>query len=243
MLSYSCMATAHIKANKEDIAPVVLFFGDPIRSRNAAMKYLHDYKIINNVRCAFGYTGYTKNNKRITIMTHGMGQPSLGIYAYELIKFYDVKVIVRAGTCGGYQPELNLLDLVIASEVITDSNWPKLHGLDNDTVLTADEDIIDIAKKAADEIGVIHHEGRIITSDVFYDQDPNEWKKYQKQGVLSVEMETFALYQLAREHGVKALSIVSVSDSFVHHQEMTHEQRSQLTKMVQIGIAILEKYA
>lgn len=237
------MATAHIKANREDIAPVVLFFGDPIRSRNAAMKYLHDYKIINNVRCAFGYTGYTENNKRITIMTHGMGQPSLGIYAYELIKFYDVKVIVRAGTCGAYQPELNLLDLVLASEVITDSNWPKLHGLDNDTVLTADEDIVEAAKKAADGVGVVHHEGRILTSDVFYDQDPNAWRKYYKQGVLGVEMETFALYQLAREHNVKALSIVSISDSFHHHEELTHERRSQLTKMVQIGIAILEKYA
>lgn len=236
------MPTAHIQAAKEDVAPVVLFFGDPIRSRNAATRYLHDVKEINTVRCAYGYTGYTDNNKRITIMTHGMGQPSLGIYAYELIKFYDVKVIVRAGTCGGYQPELNLLDLVIASEVITDSNWPKLHGLDNDVILKADEDIVNIAKEAADELGVNHHEGRIITSDVFYDQDPNEWKKYQKQGVLSVEMETFALYQLAMEHHVKAISIVSVSDSFVHHQEMTHEQRSQLTKMVQVGIKILEKY-
>lgn len=237
------MATAHIESLKEDVAPVVLFFGDPKRSKNAADKYLHDVKQINTVRCAYGYTGYTANNKRITIMTHGMGQPSLGIYAYELIKFYDVKVIVRAGTCGAYQPELNLFDLVIASEVVTDSNWPKLHGLDNDVVLKADDDIVEIAKKEADKIGVIHHEGKIITSDVFYDQDPNAWKEYQKQGILSVEMETFALYQLAQEHGVKALSIVSVSDSFVHHQETTHEQRSQMTKMVQIGISILEKYA
>ena len=237
------MATAHIQANKEDVAPVVLFFGDPIRARNAARKYLHDVKQINEVRCAFGYTGYTENNKRITIMTHGMGQPSLGIYAYELIKFYDVRVIVRAGTCGAYQPELQLADLIIASEAITDSNWPKLHGLPNDVVLKADKDLVENAKEAATIKGVVHSTGRIITSDVFYDQNPEEWKKYYKQGVLGVEMETFALYQLAQEFGIKALSIVSVSDSYHHHEEMPPNKRSQLTKMVQIGIAILEKYA
>lgn len=237
------MATAHIQANREDIAPVVLFFGDPNRSRNAANKYLHDVKEINTVRCAYGYTGYTANNKRITIMTHGMGQPSLGIYAYELIKFFGVRVIVRAGTCGGYQKELQLTDLIIAEEAITDSNWPKLHGLNNDTVLTADPDLVRNAEEAAFKIGVHYHKGKILTSDVFYDQDPNSWKEYASQGVLGVEMETFALYQLAKEHGVKALSIVSVSDSFLHHEELSPEKRSQLTKMVQVGISILEKYA
>ena len=237
------MATAHIQANKEDVAPVVLFFGDPIRARNAARKHLHDVKQINEVRCAFGYTGYTVNNKRITIMTHGMGQPSLGIYAYELIKFYDVRVIVRAGTCGAYQPELQLADLIIASEAITDSNWPKLHGLPNDIALKADKELVEKAKEAAMINGVVHYEGKILTSDVFYDKDPEEWKKYYKQGILGVEMETFALYELAQEFGIKALSIVSVSDSFHFHQEMPPKKRSQLSKMVQIAISILEKFA
>ena len=237
------MATPHIQANKEDIAPVVLFFGDPNRSRNAARKYLHDVKEINSIRCAYGYTGYTANNKRITIMTHGMGQPSLGIYAYELIKFFDVKVIVRAGTCGAYQPFLNLTDLIIASEATTDSNWPMLHGLPNDIVMSADPELIKYANEAAFELGVRHYEGKILTSDVFYDQDPNTWKKYSEKGVLGVEMETYALYQLAKEHGVKALSIVSVSDSYFHHEEMPPNVRSHLAKMVQIGIRILEKFA
>ena len=237
------MATPHIQANRDDIAPVVLFFGDPKRSKNAAEKYLHDVREINSIRCAYGYTGYTKNNKRITIMTHGMGQPSLGIYAYELIKFYDVRVIVRAGTCGAYQPYLNLTDLIIASEAITDSNWPKLHGLDNDIVLKADEEMIGYAKDAANQLGVRYHEGRIITSDVFYDQNPDEWKKYSAQGILGVEMETFALYQIAQEHGIKALSIISVSDSYFQHEEMPPNLRSHLTKMVEVGIDILEKYA
>ena len=237
------MATPHIQANRDDIAPVVLFFGDPKRSKNAAEKYLHDVREINSIRCAYGYTGYTKNNKRITIMTHGMGQPSLGIYAYELIKFYDVRVIVRAGTCGAYQPYLNLTDLIIAEEAITDSNWPKLHGLDNDIILKADEEMVEYAKNAANQLGVRHHEGRIITSDVFYDQNPDEWKKYSSQGILGVEMETFALYQIAQEHGIKALSIISVSDSYFQHEEMPPNLRSHLTKMVEVGIDILEKYA
>lgn len=237
------MATAHIQANREDVAPVVLFFGDPIRARNAARKYLHDVKQINEVRCAFGYTGYTQNNKRITIMTHGMGQPSLGIYAYELIKFYNVRVIVRAGTCGAYQQFLGLTDLIIAKEATTDSNWPMLHGLDNNTVLSADPELVEYAKEAAFELGVRHYEGKILTSDVFYDQDPEGWKKFSEQGILGVEMETYALYQLAQEHGIKALSIISVSDSYFYHEEMPPSLRSHLTKMVEIGIEILEKFA
>ena len=237
------MPTPHIEARKEDIAPLVLFFGDPKRSKNAAEKYLHDVKCINTVRGALGYTGYTDNNVRITIMTHGMGQPSVGIYAYELMKFYDCKVFVRAGTCGGYQPELQLSDLIIASEVITDSNWPRLHDLPDDAVLKAPNDMVEIAKKEADKLGVKHHEGKIITSDVFYDKNINAWQKYYKDGLLGVEMETFALYELAQEFSIKALSIVSVTDNYHNDEIMTHELRSHLTKMVEIGIRILEKYA
>ena len=132
------MATPHIEARKEDIAPVVLFLGDPIRAKNAAERFLHDVKQVNSVRCAYGYTGYTKNNKRITIFTHGMGIPSMAIYAHELINFYDVKVIVRAGTCGAWQPGINLLDLLIAEDAITNSNWPVLHGLPNDVIIKGD---------------------------------------------------------------------------------------------------------
>ena len=237
------MATPHIEANKEDIAPVVLFLGDPIRAKNAAERFLHDYKQVNSVRCAYGYTGYTKNNKRITIFTHGMGIPSMAIYAHELINFYGVKVIVRAGTCGAWQPGIKLLDLLIAEDAITNSNWPTLHGLPNDIIIKGDPGMLEYAKEAADEIGVNHFEGRIYTSDVFYGQKSLGLEKYSKQGVLGVEMETFGLYQIAQEFGIKALSILTVSDSLVYKEELTSEQRSKMRRMIEIGISILEKYA
>ena len=237
------MPTPHIQASKEDVAPYVLFFGDPLRSKNAAEKFLHDYKMINSIRGALGYTGYTSNNVRISIMTHGMGQPSLGIYAYELINYYDVKVIIRAGTCGAYQKDLNLGDIIFAKEVITDSNWPSLHNLDNSTVMKADNNLLSIGEKQVQKLNIPYQIGTILTSDVFYDNNKDAWKKYYQQGILGVEMETYALYQLASQFNIKALSIVSVSDSYHNHQEMTPEIRSKLHNMVTLAITILEEIA
>ncbi|MBO4286391.1 MAG: purine-nucleoside phosphorylase, partial [Bacilli bacterium] len=157
--------------------------------------------------------------------------------------FYGVKVIVRAGTCGAWQPNIKLFDLLIAEDAITNSSWARLHGLDDEAALRGDPEMLEYAKQAADEIGVNHFEGRIYTSDVFYGQKSLGTEKYCKQGVLGVEMETFALYQLAHEHHIKALSILTVSDSLFYKEELTSDQRSKMRKMVEIGISILEKYA
>ena len=117
------MGTPHINAEKGDFSNVVLIAGDPNRAKWIAETYLHDVKQVNAVRGALGYTGLTKNNKRISVMTSGMGQPSIGIYSYELYSYFDVDIIIRIGTCGVYQPNINLFDVLIAATASTDSNW------------------------------------------------------------------------------------------------------------------------
>ena len=126
------MATPHINAEKGDFAKVVLMPGDPIRAKWIAETYLHDYKEVTNVRGILGYTGLTKNNKRISVMASGMGMPSIGIYSTELYTGYDVEIIIRVGTCGTYQPNIELKDVLICSGACTDSNWMsqfKLNGV------------------------------------------------------------------------------------------------------------------
>ena len=117
------MGTPHINANKGDFAKVVLMPGDPLRAKWIAETYLHDVKLVTNVRNILGYTGLTKNGKRISVMASGMGMPSIGIYSYELYTHYDVDVIIRVGTCGSYQPQVKLFDVVLGATATTDSNW------------------------------------------------------------------------------------------------------------------------
>ena len=117
------MGTPHINAKRGDFANVVLMPGDPVRARLIAEKYLQDFVVVSDVRGIRGYTGYTKEGKRVSVMASGMGQPSIGIYSYELFKFYDVDIIIRVGSCGGYLQEVKVLDVIIASAASTNSNW------------------------------------------------------------------------------------------------------------------------
>ncbi len=232
----------HIEANKEDIAKVVIMPGDPLRAKNIAENYLHNVKQVNSIRNMLAYTGYTTNNVRITVMGSGMGQPSIGIYCYELYNEYDVELIIRVGTCGIYDENINLGDLVIVDKVCTDSAWPKLFDQDPDKPLKTESSLIELASSLAKQKQLNYHIGEILTSDVFYDLNINKWRRYADKKVLGVEMESYALYCSAKIYHKKALTILTATDHFVTKEKMNRDLRSQLSKMPILAIAIAEQF-
>lgn len=238
------MGTAHNNAKKGDFANVVLMPGDPKRAELIVKKYLVDYKIVTDVRGIQGYTGYTRNGKKVSVMASGMGLPSIGIYSYELYSLYDVDIIIRVGSCGGYQENVKLLDLIICSAASTNSNWAKQYNLQGTWSANADFDLLISASKACEKLGYPYHGGNVLSSDTFYNSDPEAWKKWAEMGVLAVEMESYALYANAARLNKKALCILTVSDSLVYEQYLTPEQRERdCMRMVDVAIEVAEEYA
>jgi len=239
------MPTPHIGANKGDFAKVVLMPGDPKRAEFMAKTYLKDPVLVTDVRGILGYTGLTKNGKRISIMASGMGIPSIGIYSTELFQEFGVETIIRVGTCGCYQPNIDLNDIIISMGSCTDSNWMSQYRLNGCTYSAiADFEAVEEAVKQARAFNKPFHVGNTLAADVFYDHDPEVWKKWAGLGVLAVEMESYSLYQVAAENRKRALCILTVSDNFVKHGQLTIEQRQTgLTDMIEIGIATAEKFA
>lgn len=237
------MGTPHINAKEGDFAKIVLMPGDSYRARWIAENFLKDAKLVTDVRGIFGYTGYTKNGKRISVMASGMGIPSIGIYSHELFTQYGVETIVRIGTCGAYQPNIHLRDIIIAQGACTDSNWMAQYGLNGGkysaiSTFKVLRDAVDIAEKQ----GLTYHVGNVFSSDVFYDVTPDAGEKWAKLGVLAVEMETYSLFSNAAYLGKQALAILTVSDA--KGEGMTVEQRQEgLSDMVNLAIALAEKYA
>lgn len=239
------MGTPHINAEKGDFSNVVLIAGDPLRTKWIAENYLHDVKQVNTVRGALGYTGYTKNNIKISVMSSGMGQPSIGIYSYELFTYYDVDIVIRIGTCGVYQEKINLFDVLVATAASTDSNWASQYKLNGVYSANADFDLAASAVEVYRKNNVPVFAGNVLSADVFYDDDPDTWKSWAKMGVLGVEMESYALYCNAARLGKKALCLLTATDHFVNKgQSATTEQRSYgLARMIEGAIEVAEKYA
>lgn len=237
------MPTPHNEAKKGEIAKVVLMPGDPNRAKWIADNFLHDVKLVNQVRGQLCFTGLTKNNKRISVMSHGMGNPSIGIYSYELYTEYDVDVIIRIGTCGSYQEFVNFFDVIIGTEAVTDSNYAAQLGHDCTYVPHASEELVATAREVLKEKKYPFHEGKVFAADVFYDFQKDTWKKYAKMGVLAVEMESFALYVNAEYLGKKAMTMLTVTDHFIKEGRLTPEQRQTgLVNMVDSAILVAEKY-
>ena len=238
------MPTPHINANQDDFANVVLMPGDPLRAKYIVENFLVDYKEVTNVRGILGYTGYTKNGKKISVMASGMGIPSIGIYSYELYTSYGVDTIIRVGTCGAYQPEINLFDIIIGVTASTDSNWYTQYGLPQYSA-GADFELAMTAYNKAKESNKKVFAGSILSADVFYDNDPNSWKKWAKLGVLGVEMEAYGLYCNAARLNKRALSLLTVTDNFLKpDQKATVEERLLgLGQMIQIAIDTAEEYS
>ena len=232
--------TPHISAKKEDIAKTVLMPGDPLRSEFIAKTFLKNPVLVNDVRGVHGYTG-EYNGKKVTVMASGMGQPSIGIYSYELYNFYDVDAIIRVGTCGSFHPDLHARDIIVAMGACTNGNYAMQYKLPGTFAPIADFDLVRRAVEECEKAGVNYKVGNIFSSDTFYD-DANSGMDWAKMGVLGVEMEATALYCNAARAGKKALCICSVSDSFVNPDlNMSAEDRqTAFTKMMEIALEIAE---
>lgn len=234
------MSTPHIEANKNQIAKIVLMCGDPLRAEFFTKKYLKNYELVNSVRGMLTFTG-TLNGKWVTVMGHGMGLDSIGIYAYELYKFYDVEKIIRFGSCGSYNPNHKLFDVFVASKSFSESNYGEAFG-NNENVADASQNLVDVAKKA------LNSEERTffgtVNSSMWFYQTENikEPKFYMEKGVEVVEMESYALYSIASALNKEALTILSVSDSIVNNEfTSSEERRSKFTKMFESLIKIVKE--
>ena len=232
------MATAHNKANKGDIAKTVLMSGDPLRIKKIAEKYLDNPKLVNDIRNIYAYTG-TYKGKEVTVMAHGMGIPSMGIYAYEVFKFYDVEKIIRLGSCGGYSKDLNLLDIVLVNDSYTESNFA--YELNNEKVnqVSSSKELNDKLKETADRLGINLVEGNVMSTDCFdwYVKDINVLLDRIPKNLIAAEMESFALFYLARQFNREASCLLTVVDSHYNKEELSAEDReSKLDKMSLVAL-------
>ncbi len=231
------MGTPHNSADKGDIAKTVLMPGDPLRAKLIAETYLEDPKCFNEIRGMLGYTG-TYKGKRISIMGHGMGIPSIGIYTYELFNIYDVDNIIRIGSAGALQDNVNMMDVVIAMSASTDSNYPEQFGVPGTFAPTADFGLLEKAVAAAREIGATFHVGNINSTDTFYRNDEVD-TKLRDMGILCSDMEVAGLYCNAARAGKHALGILTISDHIFRHEGLTAEQRqTSFTQMMEIALKV-----
>lgn len=229
------MPTAHIESNLGDIASIVIMPGDPKRASYIAKNYLNDVVKVNDVRGITAYTGLYKN-KKVTVFPSGMGIPSMGIYSYELFKFYNVDTIIRIGTMGSYVDSLDVGDLVLTNRSYSDSSFALVQSNYDKNYLDANIEINKIIEDTAKKNNIILKNGDIYTSDVFY-ADTNYEALRDKYNVVGVEMETFGLLQEARITGKKATAIFTISNSFVNNRELSSSEREKnLDKMITLAL-------
>ncbi|MFC7680683.1 purine-nucleoside phosphorylase [Paenibacillus sp. GCM10028914] len=230
--------TPHIKPNGVEIAETILLPGDPLRAKFIAETFLEDYQCFNEVRGMLGYTG-TYKGKKISVMGTGMGPASMGIYSWELINVFGVKNLIRIGTCGAMQEDIELYDVIFGMGTATDSNYGHQFNLPGQYPLTASFDLLQKAKKIADDKGQKVHIGNILSSEIFYSADPTAMDKWREMGILAVEMESVALYWNAIQARVNALCILTVSDHIITGAKTTPEERqTAFTKMMEIALEL-----
>lgn len=235
------MSTPHNSANKGDIASTVLMPGDPLRAEFIANTFLKDAKCFNHIRGMLGFTGLYEG-KKVSVMGSGMGMPSIGIYSYELFKFFDVENIIRIGTTGALNPNLELFDVCVAEKAYSDSTFAKYSAGITDSYLYPSEELNKKIFKSAEELGIKAHKAIVHSSDVFYynlegkaAEDREKMLSTVKPDV--VEMESFALFTNARVLHKNAACILTVSDSLVKHTETTAEERQKsFTTMMKLAL-------
>ena len=232
--------SAHNNAKKGDIADFVLLPGDPKRAKLIAETFLTDVICYNEVRGMLGYTGFY-NGKRISVQGTGMGMPSISIYITELIEEYGVETLVRVGSCGSIQDDVNMMDIVLAMSACTDSGMNKFKFNGNDFAPTANFELLKKAYEIAEQNQIKAHTGSVLTSDFFYTEshlgDPFlNWKTY---GVLAVDMETAALYSIAAKYRKKALAILTVSDHILKKEALSADDRQNSFKeMIEFALQL-----
>ena len=218
------MSTPHNKAALGDIAKTVLMPGDPLRAKFIAETYLENPVCFNTVRNMLGFTG-TYKGKKITVMGSGMGMPSIGIYSYELYHEYDVDNIIRIGSAGAIQPEVNLKDVIIGMGACTDSNYGKQFEVPGTFSAIADYGLLKKAVEAAEKLGVNVKVGNILSSDIFYDVRPDVNQRWARMGIMAVEMEAAALYMNAAYVHKHALCLLTVSDQLLRGESLSPDER------------------
>ncbi|MGF1556411.1 purine-nucleoside phosphorylase [Paucihalobacter sp.] len=230
--------SVHIEAEAGEIAETILLPGDPLRAKWIADTFFENPICFNKVRNMFGYTGLYQG-KRVSVMGTGMGVPSISIYAHELINEYGVKNLIRVGSAGSYQADVKIRDIVIAMAASSNSAVNELRFGGADYAPTADFNLFIKAVEIAKTKEIQVKAGNIFTSDIFYADDFESYKKWSKFGVLCVEMETAGLYTIAAEHRVHALSILTISDSLVTGERTTTKERETTFKdMIEIALEL-----
>lgn len=234
------MSTPHNEANKGDFAKTVIMPGDPLRAKYIAENFLDDYKLVNQVRGMFAYTG-TYKGKEISIMAHGMGMPSVGIYSYELFKFYDVENIIRIGSCGGYKPELKLFDIVLSENVFSEGNYALTLNNDNCHIVNSSKELNSVIENTAKETNTKIISGNTVSTDCFdiYMTDVNKFLERLPENFnpVSVEMEAFALFYNAKLLNKNASCLMSVVDSkFIKNVATAEERQTGLNNMIKLAL-------
>lgn len=233
------MPTTHIESKLDEIAPIVLMPGDPLRAKYIAEKFLDDYKLVNKVRNMLGYTG-TYKGKKVTVFASGMGIPSIGIYAYELFKYYNVEKIIRIGTCGTYDKDIKVLDVILSTGAYCKSYFDELFDGGNvdyiESSSTLNRIVINTAKKNKIKLSV----GKTITSDVFdlYCDDKERFRdNFPNKKFLGIEMEAFGLFYIARKLNKEATCLLTVVDSLYDKKSLTSEEREKtLDEMITLAL-------
>lgn len=231
--------TVHIDSKKEDIAEVVLMPGDPLRAKYIADKFLTDYKLVNRVRNMFAYTGYYKD-KRVTVFASGMGVPSIGIYSYELYKFYDVKKIIRIGTSGSFNKDIKVKDVVLSSGAYCKSYFDQLFDGKDIDYIESSKSLNDTIINTANSLNIPLKIGKTITSDVFdlYSDSMEKFKSnFPEDDYLATEMEAFGLFYMASKFKREATCLLTVVDSFYDENSLTSEEREKsLDQMITLAL-------
>ncbi|MGN0961560.1 MAG: purine-nucleoside phosphorylase [Christensenellales bacterium] len=232
------MATAHNSAKLEQIAETVIMPGDPLRSKLIADTFLENAELINNVRGVQGYTGYYKG-KKVTVMASGMGNPSMGIYSYELFKFYNVERIIRVGSIGAMREDIKIKDIVLVDKVLTNTNYNNFYIQNGETYIKGSQTLLDKATNVAKENNLKYHIGNTLCSDTFY-TDEDEISKARENNLLGVEMEGASLYINANRLKKEALVICTVSNNLITGEETSSEERQNaFTDMIKLALELV----
>lgn len=235
----STKRTPHIDPKGVEIAETILLPGDPLRARFIAETFFDNPRCFNEVRGMFGFTG-TYRGKQVSVMGTGMGVPSISLYSYELIHVFDVKNLIRVGSCGTIQPGIDLYDVVIAQGASTDSSYITQFGVPGTYAPLSSYRLLEKAKRIADDKGQRTHVGNVLSSDIFYNADPDALAKWATMGILAVEMESAGLFANAAAARVDALGIFTVSDIIFEGKHTTPEEReTAFTAMIEIALGLV----
>lgn len=230
----------HCNAKKEDIEKTVLMPGDPLRAKYIAENFLENAKLVNTVRNMLAYTG-TYHGKKVTVFSSGMGMPSMGIYAYELFKFYDVEQIIRIGSCGSYSKDINLFETILVDNSYTEANFAHSWDKKDCHVIAANKELNLKIEETAKKIQIPYIKGDVICNECFdgyLDDIPSFINRFPKElNIIAAEMEAFALFYIAKYFEKKAACLLTVVDSYYQNQESTSEQREKsLNDMIQLAL-------